>query len=216
MAVPNPEALFNAAHATLDLINRLYRSESGEFFDEEKPTPEHPAWASRIRFSDGETETAWHVVADASGIVSIHRSISFMSRRGVINNTELTQYGHVKHVVPMTQAICFAILGKTYIPVESRKEMRELVRVAQSDAAYIFSLGMGCILLDGTPLDLRDDAEVWSFIRQVAEDHVGHPLGGHKEMWRQLGITFQSYDIYEDAFVDKASELVGLITPKGN
>lgn len=215
---------FTTAKLTLRaIVQYLSKTKSVEVFDEEPPSDSLASWATRLRLN-GETTVSWHIVADEDGLVDVSRSVSFMtSHDEPINHTVIVKQFDLAEMgtfgtFGLSSALLSLIIGTTSVPITSRKEAREWVRVAHEDASYIWATGMTRVLSRGlvmTPLLLNDDAEFFSMIHETAETQVGHGLGRHKETWSSAGVPFHSADIYQDAFTEKAAELVSSIRPGG-
>lgn len=192
-------------------------------WDEEPPTDENNSWAVRAVQKIGETCVGWHVVCDEDGVVDISRSVSFLTPDG----------SHIEHTVLLKQVdlrceaglgflsslLSDTIIGIPYVPMRSRKEAKDWAQVARKDASHIYEKGMARILAEGVSGNgwrEGDEAERWDVIQENAELSVGHGLGRHKEGWRKVGVVFYSVNVYEDAFFEKASELMSTIFNPGS
>lgn len=214
-----PLSYYETARLTLRAIlqykggNRPIR-----IFDEEAPElGAHASWATRLRI-DGETTISWHVVADEDGLVDVSRSVSFLTKHDepinhtvIVKQLDLAEMGNVA----FSKALLQLIIGHDAIPLSFRREAREWEKVAEQDAAYIYAVGMRKIISDGlfvgSSWKEADDSEVFDMIREHAEAQVGRGLGDHKKTWRDAGVQFASADVYQDAFVNKAVELMNTL-----
>ena len=165
---------------------------------------------------------SWHIVSDEDGLIDISRSVVFETPAGQpISHTTLLRQVDVAEVgkYSLSSIICQLIIGTGEVPMVSRKEHKEWVRVAGEDAAYIFHMGVDYLI--GHPSTevanrwnetVSDDrAELFEIIHEAAEKGAGRPLGGHKALWMLAGVVFASNDVYQDAFAERANQLVGSV-----
>lgn len=106
------------------------------------------------------------------------------------------------------ELICEAVWGERYVPVASRRMMRGIVRNASRDADYYLRLARERWAgIPDTILRSDDDADAWDQIIQAASSEAGHPLGF---MWsyRKADVPMYAFDVYDDAFIGAASNLL--------
>lgn len=186
-------------------------------FGEEPPTDESSSWAVRAVQKIGETYVGWHVVCDEDGVVDISRSVSFLTPDSQPIEHSVILYGGALDVVTLSflsSLLSETVIGIPYVPMRSRKEAKDWVQVARKDASHIYEKGMARILAEGVNGNgwrEGDEAERWDVIQENAEVSVGHGLGRHKEGWRKVGVVFYSVNVYDDAFFERASELMSTI-----
>ena len=214
----DPAAYFDTARLSLRAILHFKQGNRPiRIFDEEPPNDSTDSWATRLRI-DGETTISWHIVSDENGLVDVSRSVSFLTKHEVpkdhttlVAQIDLAEMGQVG----FSQRILKLIIGSEVIPLTSRKEVAEWVKVAHEDAAYIYALGMRRVISEGLFVGSSwkdaDDSELFNEIREHAEAQAGRGLGLHKHTWASAGVAFASGDIYQDAFTDKAVELMNTL-----
>lgn len=217
----DPRRHFDAAKYTLRALLTVH--ENAIVFDEEPPDVDrdgHNSWATRIRFPNGDTELSWHIVCDEDGLVDISRSVSFLTsddepvnHTALIKQVDLAETGFNMFSSIITQLI----IGKPSVPMRSRKEAEEWRRTAQENVRYIFRTGINRLIMQPNRGDSvlwahRDESERFALIQDAAERQVGHALGGHKDMWVQAGVVFDSHDVYSDAWYDEAGRLMGTLS----
>ncbi len=219
----SPTESYDAAKYTLRALLPLMSN--AEVFDEEGPDTVNmhglQSWATRVRQRINDTEVSWHIVGDEDGLVDISRSVSFLTPSGQpINHTTLLRtldMGEMtRHM--LSSFICQLIIGVDSVPMASRKEHKEWVKVATEDANYTFRTGLAAIVNDpdltvGT-WQSSDLADRFAIIHAAAEKTAGRGLGRHKELWTQSGVIFDSSDVYYDAWYEESVRLMGTITPR--
>lgn len=218
----NPADYYETASLTLTALT--HRTPRGSLFDEEPPTRgEFPdtglnSWATRIQMWFGDVNISWHVVCDEQGVMDISKSVSFLTPNGEpVNDTRLRRQLDLNEMTrgQMAEIICEEIIGTPYIPLQSRKEVRDLIAVAELDARYTFRLGMQHILskgLGGNGWAEADDAERWEEVMRAADESAGF-THGHLVTWRKACVPFFSVNVYDDAFTEVAFGLMETLYP---
>lgn len=149
-------------------------------------------------------------ILESNGTTVIHRGDS------QLDSVLLGNPGHVAKMLIST------LTGKTVIPAESRRQVRDVIAAARHNAAYHFRVGMNAmlsanslafVLADWAELD---DAARWDVIEDsyvnaasVPPQYIGFMPG-----YRVLGIPMQVRDIYEEAYQVRATELLDTITAR--
>lgn len=188
-------------------------------FTEEPPTGDDESWAVRaVQITPNDTYVGWHIVCDADGVADISRSVSFLTPDGrPIEHTLLLKQVDLRWeagLAFLSSLLSDTVIGLPHVPMRSRKEAKDWVQVARKDASHIYEKGMARILAEGVSGNgwrEGDEAERWDVIQENAEVSVGHGLGRHKEGWRKVGVVFYSVNVYDDAFFERASELMSTI-----
>lgn len=152
-----------------------------------------------------------HVFEDADGVTILKR----------IDGQQRKVWFHEEPVVSvLSRVLTQHLIGRTIIPVASRRQMREVIAAAQGNAAYHFREGMYALLTDPGTIPLSwgtlDESERWEAIYGAYEvdRKVPSGLGGYMPLNRRYGVPLQVLDIYDEAYIERASELMLGITTR--
>jgi hypothetical protein len=166
--------------------------------------------------SGTESSAFWYIrlVLDSVRAVTIIRQVGGKSakvlivrnRRIVSSESDLSGY-------KLGQAICMAVIGQTWVPIESRNLMRKVIEAATIDADRHFTTGLSQLALEIPKNDEvaqrwfdSDHAERWEMLTERATTAVTVP---HMEQMRLAQVPMQVMDVYDDTYYDRANQLLG-------
>lgn len=174
------------------------------------------AWVGDLRI-DGYlgTNTTWSFIVNSNGQVGYIR----MTREGDIilgqKVDEVIGNYHELGAHRLAEMVCELILGTPYIPPVSRAELRIVEQTATDNATEVFVKGMQGILTGaygGNGWTESDNSERWSYIESVGYEFIRHST----THLTRTGVPFYNIDVYQDAYVQRAYELVTTIYPEKN
>lgn len=116
-------------------------------------------------------------------------------------------------------SIVSTLTGAKIIPPESRRQVRDVLNAARQNAEFHFRVGVSKMLDNGgdiipTEWASLDEPERWEQVESayLAARQVRPEYHGFMPSWRGLGIPMQVRDIYEEAYIERASMLLATIT----
>jgi len=207
---------YDTVHRTLQAIRSVPGLLGGVFDLEHEPQEDHPSWVIQFNRTPILLDFQRFVfVQERDGMVTIqiiHRPGKHADGIRVAQWVEVNPPLHV-----LASAVTGMVTGRTIIPPESRKVVRDVLANAVNDARFHYRIGLDYIL---STLDVSerwavlDDADKWSFIvenyaiaSRTKSKHVGY-----MNSWRALGIPMAVMDIYDDAYTEEAMNLINGIT----
>lgn len=196
----------DAAYATLTALSRIH---SGWTTSAQRHDTIHGRWGFLLT-----TPGSQFSIREVQGITSIYRVASEDELGTTLDSVLLADPGHVAKMIVST------LTGKTVIPAESRRQVRDVIAAARTNATYHFRVGMNAILdADSLAFAIADWAELddgqrWNVIEEsyVSAASVPPQYMGFMPGYRTLGIPMQVRDIYEEAYQVRATELLDTVT----
>jgi hypothetical protein len=152
-----------------------------------------------------------HVYEDNSGEgVRILRRSAWGGSMGTVFMSENPD------VSTLTIALCHALIGRGDVPLKSRRQVRDVLNAASRNAEYTFRVGMDYILNHNDHVAnwaTLDEPDRWDAIEEAYVAALNLTHNGFLISFRKAGVRLQIMDIYDDAHVERARELLDTITP---
>jgi hypothetical protein len=201
------EQRYDSAYQTFVALARIHHDWSIQSATEDKFTG---MW--RVAFVTPHHLYEVHSTPDQ--VVSMSRSTRFYS---AIVAEPLWTY-RKPDPTEIATSIVSTLTGAKIIPPESRRQVRDVLNAAQRNAEFHFRVGVFHLMSEHNAnlqyWDQMDDPERWEKIEEayVTSRKVNPEYHGFMPSWRSLGIPMQVRDIYEEAYIDRAGELLATIT----
>lgn len=161
-------------------------------------------WSLRVMTSPGVT----YDIQGVGNSVSVDRIVMVGGRSIRIRISEKSG------VFDVGIMVCEAILGTTFIPMKSRREVRKVVKAAERDATEYFARGMRAVMEEQVGNDSSlsgwsewDDTVRWEYLVQSAASVYGEPEGFRKQA-RKAGVPYDAFNVYDDVFYEEAANLM--------
>lgn len=114
----------------------------------------------------------------------------------------------------LSTAICHALIGRGTIPPQSRRTVRDVLNAARRNAEHHFREGVYYLLSARDSTEwwaISDPSDRWDQIVGAFNQKTGSASLSFMHTWRTLGVPLVIIDIYEDAYIERAQELLATI-----
>lgn len=175
------------------------------------PQEDHLSWG--LTYEQEHASRTFAITSDAEGGVDVAMSVNTRDDFVVLAHIEMDN----PHVSTLTAAIVLVATGSTHIPPINRKMVRDVLANARTDAEFHYRVGMDYLLTTVGATKTwgnLDEPDKWSVILDsyALASNVRSDMVGYMNSWRKIGVPLTIVDIYDDAYVERASELVAGIT----
>lgn len=175
------------------------------------PQEDHLSWVLTYEQERGHRRLA--IQQDAEGKFSVTMSVRTDAGDHILRRTT----GGTPTVSMLTSSIVLVATGSTHIPPINRKMVRDVLANARTDAEFHYRVGMDYLLTTVGATKTwgnLDEPDKWSVILDsyALASNVRSDMVGYMNSWRKIGVPLTIVDIYDDAYVERASELVAGIT----
>lgn len=117
----------------------------------------------------------------------------------------------------LTTALCYVLIGRGTVPIQSRGQMRKVLAAARSNADYTFRIGVAHLL--DHPEYVADwagseDPDRWEMVETAYRQAlaINPKYGGFLPSFRNAGVRMDIMDVYEEAYIERAVDLLSTIT----
>lgn len=141
------------------------------------------------------------------------QGVRILKRVDGVNTTTFFQ-SDKPDVRTLSVAVTHALIGRGTVPPQSRRTVRDVLNAARRNAEHHFREGVYYLLSARDSTEwwaISDPSDRWDQIVGAFNQKTGSASLSFMHTWRTLGVPLVVIDIYEDAYIERAQELLATI-----